>query len=63
MKIEKLESGIKLIPETDFEKECLKHIANKTLKSSSQDTWHQTGPVTLAFDGNSWPKNEHGRDC
>lgn len=40
MKVIKKENGIELIPESDFERDCLRHIADKGhLKAAYKDAW------------------------
>ena len=49
MKVIKHENGVDLIPETDFEKECIKHISNKQLTAEFEDNWDQKGNLQLRF--------------
>lgn len=54
MKVIKLENGIQLKPENDFEKECLKHIHGKTLSVKFEDEWDRKGDLKLEFKPHPW---------
>lgn len=56
MKIVKLEHGIKLSPENDFERECLKHIHGKNLSTKFEDEWDCKGDFKIEFDIHPWNK-------
>lgn len=48
MKVIKRENGIELVPETDFEKECLSHIYSKGIsKIEWTDSWERKGNLKL----------------
>ena len=51
MKVEQQENGIALIPETDFEREALKRLRKKSIKSMQfEDAWDQKGRFLIEFD-------------
>lgn len=54
MKIKKLELGVELIPENDYERECLKHIANKQVVVKFEDSWDQSGNLSIKFSPHPW---------
>lgn len=56
MKIEKTELGIKLTPETDWEKECLNHIDGKNVSAHFEDRWERKGNFLIEFDPHPWDK-------
>lgn len=50
MKVEQTENSIKLVAETDFERECLKRLRSSTIKSKEfEDSWNQRGPLVISF--------------
>lgn len=54
MKVEKRENGITLIPESDFEIECLKWMKKEVIeKMYFEDNWEQKGRFYIDFD-NEW---------
>ena len=57
MKVIKTRYSIQLAPENEFEKECLKHIANKKLTSKYEDDWDQKGNLILKFEPHPWDKD------
>ena len=63
MTITKRENGISLVPETEFEKECLRHIYGKALKTQWEDNWNQTGGLEITFEPHPWDRPcRHARD-
>ena len=54
MKVIKKEDGIDLVPETEFEKECIKHIAGKTITAKFEDSWNRTGNLEIKFEAHKW---------
>jgi hypothetical protein len=57
MKIERTEHSIKLLPESEFEKECLNILRNSSIKSKEfSDAWNGTGPLIISFptDDDHW---------
>ncbi len=55
MKCKKTEYGIELIPETDFEIDCLKHLhSKKTIKIHFEDTWDCKGNLILEATPHPW---------
>lgn len=55
MKITKTENGITLKPESDFERECLQHIADhKTVALEWSDSWNRTGDLHATFKPDSY---------
>lgn len=54
MKVIKTEHGIDLIPETDFEKECIRHIAGKILTAKFEDDWNNSGNLEIRFQPHKW---------
>ena len=51
MKIEKRESGITLIPESDFETDTLKELRQHQIKKMEfEDSWEQKGRFFIDFD-------------
>jgi len=57
MKVIKLEHGIQLKPENDFERECLKHIHGKSLTPKFEDEWDRKGDMRLEFKPHPWDKD------
>jgi len=54
MKVIKKENGIQLIPESDFERDCLAHIADKgNLKSEWDDAWVPRN-LEITFQEHKW---------
>lgn len=49
MQVIKTQYGIELIPENEFEKDCIKHIASKSLEAKFEDQWNQCGNLKLEF--------------
>lgn len=59
MKIKMTELGLELEPETSFEKECLKHLANQnSISVSFKDKWDQTGAMTIEGKPDPWDKKK-----
>lgn len=58
MKCEKSECGIKLIAETPFEQECLKHLASEQLHTEWEDTWNCRGYLELKFMSHPWDSHQ-----
>jgi len=54
MKVIKKEHGIELTAENAFERECLKHVANKQLTAKFENSWDQDGSLNLEFDAHPW---------
>lgn len=57
MKCKKTEYGIELIPETDFERDCLRHVqeqVNVTLQF--EDAWNRTGNLKIEGQPHHWDK-------
>jgi hypothetical protein len=54
MKVIKHENGIELVPETDFEIECLRHIANRSIHAEWTDKWDSSGNLKVEFPKDSW---------
>ncbi len=51
MKVEKRESGITLVPESDFEIEALKTLRSKLIKKMHfEDEWESKGKFYIDFD-------------
>lgn len=54
MKIEKREDGINLIPESDFELECLRWMKNEIVaRMQFENAWERKGKLIIDFD-NDW---------
>lgn len=50
MKIERTEYSVKLLPESQFERECLKLLKDSSIKSKQfEDAWNGTGPLIITF--------------
>lgn len=56
MKVEKSEYGIKLIPESKYEEECLSHIGGKQIKAQFSDSWNRTGSLKIEFEPHPWDR-------
>lgn len=56
MKVEKHEDGIELIPENEFERDCLKHIIGKRITAQWVNSWEPQSNLKIEF-----PKDEWGR--
>lgn len=56
MKVIKKEDGIDLVPETEFERECVKHIAGKSITAKFEDSWNRTGNLEIKFEIHTWDK-------
>lgn len=55
MKCKKTEHGIELIPENDFDAECLRHLERQTNVSIKfEDTWNKSGNLHLEGKGHPW---------
>lgn len=54
MKIERSEKEIRLIPESNFEKECLQLIFEKRGKIQFQDHEWKTGPLLIELIDDKW---------
>jgi hypothetical protein len=57
MKVIRHEDGITLVPESDYERECLKVIYGKALKTVYEDSWNRTGNLKLEFNADPWSSN------
>lgn len=49
-----VENGIDLIPETEFDRDCIAKIMNKTLIAKFQDDWDNKGNMQLRFEMHPW---------
>jgi hypothetical protein len=56
MTVIKHENGLELIPDNEFERDCLKHIVGKRLTAEWISSWETTPNVKIEF-----PKDEWGR--
>lgn len=57
MKCKKTEHGVELIPESDYEKECLLHIKHQdNVKIEFEDTWNNTGNLIIQGEPHPWDK-------
>lgn len=57
MKCKMTECGVELIPENDYEIECLKHLERQNSVSISfQDNWDKTGNLKLEGKPHPWDK-------
>lgn len=56
MKVKKTEHGIELEPENELEKECLRHIAGKSLTAKFEDAWNRTGDLKIEFQPHPWDR-------
>jgi len=57
MKCKKTQYGIELIPENDFEVECLKHLFNhKPISASFTDNWNNSGNLIIQWQPHPWDK-------
>lgn len=54
MKVIAHENGIELVPETEFEKQCLKKIAHETVSMKWTDEWNQSGNLKIEAKDNDW---------
>lgn len=54
MKVIETEDTIELIPESEFEKEKLKRIANKTVKTEWSDSWDSKGNLIIRLPCEDW---------
>lgn len=59
MKVVRSENEVEFIPETEFEKECLKLIANKNIIPVWTNAWEQGGNLkfNIKITDNSEPAN------
>ncbi len=56
MTVIKHETGIELVPENEFERECLNHIANKPVAAQWTDSWERKGNLKLEFPKHEWDR-------
>ena len=56
MKVEKTKHGIKLIPESDWDRECLGHIDSKKVTCHFEDQWDKKGNFLIEFEPHPWDK-------
>jgi hypothetical protein len=49
MKVIKHENGIELVPESESERQCLKHIDGKKLTVTWTDAWERMGNLKIEF--------------
>jgi hypothetical protein len=54
MKVIRSEHGIELIPETEFEKECLRLIANRAVTPVWTDSWNRSGNLKIEAKEPDW---------
>lgn len=54
MQVIKTQYGIELIPENEFERDCLRHIANKSINAKWTDNWNQKDNLKIEFPADSW---------
>jgi hypothetical protein len=59
MKCKKTEYGVELIPETDHERECLKHLERQSsVTITFEDTWNKTGNLQIEGKPHPWDKQQ-----
>lgn len=54
MKCERTETEIRLIAESDFERECLRIIAKKRGQIHFKDREWETGPLIIKIENDDW---------
>lgn len=57
MRIERQENSIRLVPESDWERDCLRSLKNRGIeKMEFEDYWNQVGYLQLDFTVHPWDK-------
>ena len=57
MKLEKLIDGVRFIPETPFEEECLRMIADHGIvKAQYHDNWDRKFPLEIIVHTHPWDR-------
>ena len=55
MKCKKTEYGIELVSETDYERECLKHLERqRSVTIKFEDLWNKSGNLQIAGKPDPW---------